>query len=276
MKKLFIILAAALVLMTACGTDQNSGSGSSGGKEDVISDFKGFTAEAAGPAEVKERLDQLLKNSDTETSDTLIREYLIYMDQVIAGEASYEKDAMENAGFRYISIEGNEQPVIDYHFIDAYSGKISQEMADFTNFMALNSDQPWAKDGGLAIPLQDLADRVALGEKFIVSYPESFLGEQIKTQYRYYLISLLGGLDNTTLVDYNTNTIDREFITAYEYFQETYPDLKTAETVKSFYTELEANDFAPPYTYQDQEKRDAFRSRLDRLADEAVSRLEQQ
>lgn len=279
--KLVIVLAAALMLITACSSGQdsnsgqNSGSGSGEGKENIIADFKGYTSEATDPSEVKDRLDLLMKNTDTATSDTLIREYLIYMDKVMSGETAYEKAAMEKAGFKFISVEGNEQPVIDYHFIDAYSGKISQEMTDFTEFMALNSDRPWAMDGGLVIPLQDLADRIALGEKFIAGYPESDLGGQVQTQYRYYLISLLGGLDNTPLVDYDTNKVDSDFITAFEYFQETYPDLKTTDTVESFYEELKADGFAAPYTYSDQAKRDDFRNRLDQLANEAVSKLDQ-
>jgi hypothetical protein len=148
-------------------------------------------------------------------------------------------------------------------------------MTDFTEFMTLNSDEPWAMDGGLIIPLSDLSDRIALGEKFITSYPESSLREQVQTQYRYYLISLLGGLDNTPLVDYDTNGIDKDFIFAYEYFQETYPNLKTAAIVEAFYKELEATGFAAPYTYREEAKRDAFRSHLDQLANDAESKLGQ-
>ena len=275
MKKIIIVLIAVLALMTGCRGGQDNNAGSGGEKEDMLHDFKAYTAEADNPAEVKGRLDLLLKNTDSGTSDSLIRQYLIYMDQVMSGETAYGKDLMEKAGFKYISVEGDEQPVIDYHFIDAYSGNISKEMVDFAKFMALNSDKPWAMDGGLVITLQDLADRIALGERFIVSYPDSNLREQVELQYRYYLISFLGGLDNTPLVDYDNSTVNKDFITAFEYFQETYPELKTAETVAAFHTELKEADFASPYTYEDQGKRDAFRNHLDQLANDAKKKLDQ-
>lgn len=278
MKKLIIILITALTVMsvlTACSPDTGNGDSSDIEKNDPLKDLKSYIEQSENPAEVKEYLDGLMKESDEKTSDSLIFEYLNYMNGILSGSVNYEKEVLETAGFKLISVEGNEQPIIDYHFIDDYSGQLSQEMLDFTAFMTLNSDDPWAKDAGIIIPLTDLADRIALGEQFIVKYPSSVMKEQVQIQYRYYLRSLLGGLDNTPLVLFDSKKIDPEFISAFDYFLETYPDLKTAETVEAFQAELKATGYSAPFTYNDEEKRAAFQSHLDELVAEAESKLNQ-
>lgn len=276
MKKLIIFLITALAVMsvlTACslGTGKDSDSGIE--ENNPLKDLKSYIEQSENPAEVKEYLDGLMKESDEETSDSLILEYLSYMNGILSGSANYEKEVLETAGFKFIHVEGNEQPIIDYHFIDDYSGQLSQEMLDFTAFMSLNSDEPWAMDAGIIIPLTELADRIALGEQFIVKYPNSTMKESVQVQYGYYLRSLLGGLDNTPLVLFDSKKIDPEFISVFDYFLETYPDLKTAETVETFQAELKATGYSAPYTYDDEEKRAAFQSRLDELMAEAESRL---
>ncbi len=42
------------------------------------------------------------------------------------------------------------------------------------------------------------------------------------------------------LVLFDSKKIDPEFISAFDYFLETYPDLKTAETIETFQVELKA------------------------------------
>lgn len=278
MKKLIIILLSVLTVMsvlTACGPDTGKGNDSKTEKNDPVKDLKSYIEQSENPAEVKEYLDGLMKGSDEKTSDSLILEYLNYMDGILSGSVNYEKEVLETAGFKLISVEGNEQPIIDYHFIDDYSGQLSQEMLDFTEFMTLNSDDPWAMDGGIIIPLTDLADRITLGEQFIVKYPSSVMKEQVQTQYGYYLRSFIGGLDNTPLVLFETKKIDPEFVSAFDYFLETYSDLKTAETVETLQAELKATGYSAPYTYNDEEKRAAFQNHIDELVAEAESRLNQ-
>lgn len=272
MKKLIFIVLAAILVLTACSPDTGD-DGTDTGNKDLLQDLKSYIQQAENPAEVKDYLYGLMEDADTETSDKLILEYLDYMDTVLVGNVSYDKEVLEHAGFKVISVEGNEQPIIDYHFIEAYSGQLSKEMQDFTSFMVLNSDEPWAKDAAILIPLTDLADRIAQGEQFLVGYPDSAGKKKVQTQYRYYLLSFLGGLDNTPLVDYNSKGIDPEFIAAFQYYLDTYPELETAKTVETLQTELEASGFAAPYSYGDDEKQTAFYNHIEELVTDAESRL---
>ncbi|HYE69752.1 MAG TPA: hypothetical protein VEA58_14135 [Anaerovoracaceae bacterium] len=278
MKKLimiFITVLAVMSVLAACSPDTGNGNDNAPEPNNPLKDLKSYIEQAENPTEVKEYLDGLMEGSDEKTSDSLIFEYLNYMNGIVSGNVTYEKEILESAGFKLISVEGNEQPIIDYHFIDDYSGQISQEMIDFAEFMTLNSDKPWAMDAGIIIPLTDLADRIALGEQFIVKYPSSIMKEQVQILYGYYLRSFIGGLDNTPLILFDTKKIDPEFITAFDYFLETYPDLKTAETVETLQAELKATDYTAPYTYGDEEKRTAFQKHIDELVANAENRLNQ-
>jgi PHD/YefM family antitoxin component YafN of YafNO toxin-antitoxin module len=207
-----ILIAAMIVVLTlsACGNSQyddgQADPGSGGrGSVDIISDFNRFAKEADNPSDVKERLDLLMENTDTEHSDILVREYLDYLAQVLASSKAYEKESMEKAGFKFISSEGLEQMVIDYHFMDAYSEKLSPEMIDFKEFMVLNSDQPWAVDGSLVITHSQLADRIVLGEKFLTSYPALPSGSRCKPNTDITCAASLQGW--TTLRLYQTTPI---------------------------------------------------------------------
>lgn len=274
MKKLIAGLFAAIFILTAC-------SSGSGGMEDreppenLLQDFQNYIGTAENPAEVKEYLDRLMaemKEADTATADALVMEYLNYMERVLSGDQSDPADFSEKAGFKFVTGEG-EYPVIDYRFIDAYAGQVSQETTDFAAFMALNSDKPWAMDGGIIIPVRDLADRVAQAEQFMVRYPDSAMKDKVNTQFEYYLRAFLAGLDNTPLFPFENYKADPEYLEAYNYFLGAYPDLATAETVSSFQTELEQMNYTAPYTYSEYEKRDAFMNHIDELVSDTVDRI---
>lgn len=274
MKKLIVGLFAAMLILTAC-------SSGSGGKDDsktagnLLHDFQSYIETAEDPADVKEYLDGLMaemKEADTATADALVLEYLNYMERALSGDQSDPVNFPEKAGFKIIAGEG-EYPVIDYRFIDAYAGQVSQEITDFAEFMALNSDKPWAMDGGVIIPIRDLADRVAQGEQFMVRYPDSVMRDKVKTQFEYYLRSFLAGLDNTPLFPFENYKADPEFFEAYNYFLNAYPNLETAETVRGFQTELEQMNYTAPYTYSEYEKRAAFMEHIDELVSDTVGRI---
>lgn len=280
MKKLLIFYLTAMIVLTACGREPVKDGGDNA-VSDPLHDFRNHIAAAGEPAEVKVYLDELMKEvgtgseADTETADALVLEYLNYMEGILSGDQSDPADFPESAGFKFVSGEGGDYPVIDYRFIDAYSGQVSQEVKDFAGFMALNSDEPWAMDAGIIIPIRDLADRVAQAEQFIVSYPVSVIKDKVLIQYEYYLRAFLAGLDNTPLFPYETYKADPEFLEAYDYFIDTYPDLAAAETVAGFQAELEQMNYTAPYTYSEYEKKDAFANHIHELVENTVNMISQ-
>ena len=51
-------------------------------------------------------------------------------------------------------MEGMLNPIVDYHFLDAYKTKVSPEISEYGSFMALNSDKPWARDAGTCYSIE--------------------------------------------------------------------------------------------------------------------------
>ncbi|MGI6746664.1 MAG: hypothetical protein ACOX4V_00165 [Anaerovoracaceae bacterium] len=274
MKKLTIILLIIMVIFAGCNTEPADINGNNTNR-DSLEDFRSHIEQQfENPSEIKAYLDQLLEDADTTISDELILEYLCYMDRILTVDAKNILVYPEDAGFKYVSNEGAAYPVIDYHFIDAYSEQISQEIKDFAEFMALNSDTPWAMDASISIPIKDLADRIALAEQFITNYPSSVLKDTVKLQFEYYLNALLAGTDNTPLFQFDTYTADFEFIEAYEYLLKTYPELEVTNTVENFQLELEAINYKAPYTYTEYDKRAKFKEHINELVKNTISQLD--
>ena len=235
-----------------------------------IQEFSSTINKAASPMEVKQDLDERIQGTNTKTADALVIDYLEYqeaflqkgMEQYtekfnnlysyyhfendsIDTDAIKEADLKEfyqsftNAGFKLVVIEGMLNPIIDYRYLEAYKQKVSTEISEYGSFMALNSDQPWARDAELAVSLNELADRIAIAEKYSSDDPNPVLKEKVISQYTLYMKAYLTGIDNTPLVIYEENVVDDQFIKAYHSFIETYPDLKTTELVQSHVNELE-------------------------------------
>lgn len=280
MKRRFMYCVCCLVAvlaLTACGSAPVGPD--SGG--DPLRDFKEHLAVAEGPIEVKEYLDALMEVGDTKsaldtaTADALVLEYLNYLEEFLMRDQEDLSNYPTQAGLKFAVGEGGDYPVIDYHFIDAYAGRVSREITDYAGFMALDSDKPWAIDAGLVISPRQLADRIALAERFAVGYPDSVLRDRVLEQYEYYLGAFLAGLPNTPLYPFETAKADSEFIDAYDYFAETYPDLITAETVRDYQVELKQKNYTAPYAYSDSEKRAEFSDHIYDLVQNALGRLNQ-
>lgn len=300
MKK--IIIALLILILTLAGCNAKP-------KDDVldvsaVENFRTFISQTTAPFEIKKSLDKRIEKSGIKTADALVIEYLDYMTslvwegipgseekiQALSGYLDYDTgkinideisdqnlktfyETFTAAGFKLIQAEGFGVPIIDYHFLEKYDDKVSSEIKDFASLMCLGSDNPWAIDAGIVIPLEDLGRRIALSESYITAYPHSPLTERVTEQYRFYLAGFLRGLDNTPLVNHNTNKVNPDFVAAFEHFILTYPDLVTTETVKGFLQELEAADYAAPYRYSEHEKRMVFMQHVDDLVMGTLERL---
>lgn len=300
MKKRILLFLIIALVFTGCVKQKDDVSVN----EKQLQEFQNLIAQTDEPFKVKDYLDHEIQNAGLKTADALVLEYLNYMESLMYnGFPGYEKqmqslkdyfdydtwtidessiqdsDTMKvyqtfkNAGFKFIHVEGFITAIIDYHFLEAYTEMVSPEISDYSKFMILDSEEPWAIDAGIIIPLTDLADRIAMAEQYIHTYPESILKDKVIRQYNFYLRAFLGGLDNTPLVLYDTNKVDPGFVEAFDYFIATYPDLDTAVTVKTFRAELESKHFKAPYTYNESDKRMAFMKHVDELVSETTNKF---
>lgn len=310
MKKIFVFLLVLTMILTACSGDKGNGNGNGDGEPEpsdtivdteMLKDFTDYISQGKAPQEVKEYLDGIIPDAGTKTADALVGEYLDFMADFMDAAVDDHQDELEKlssyfdfdtltidpekiqeaelkeffadltgAGFKFVTQEGMLYLVIDYRFGEAYSNDLSTEMKDYFDFMALNSDKKWASDAELVITLSELAERIASAERFMTLYPEASRKDEILGFYKIYLGALLGGIDNTPLVNFNTKKIETKYIEAYEYFIKEYPELTTTETVRKFNDELKADSYNAPYTYAEYEKHMEFAKHVKELVDSAA------
>lgn len=126
------------------------------------------------------------------------------------------RDAFSN-GYKLSQSEGMYYPEIDYELIlKDFGGQASDQVAGYLEIMAAESNKHFASDAALLISPEELANRTVKTEKYIGSYPDFVLIQQVKQFHSYYLKAYLLGLNNTPLFDYQTEKAKDSFIKSYE------------------------------------------------------------
>lgn len=156
---------------------------------------------------------------------------------------AYEKYLMQN-GLRLASTEGTlfierETGIIMNTFYEHLTPATQEFFIQFEE----ETNVPFSEDGGLTISLNDLADRLAFWDSFLARNPVHLFSEFAKNNVDTYLHYFLAGMDNTPAYDYESKKIDKEFLSAYQYFVQKYDDTNSAKIVNNYLELLTKNDF---------------------------------
>lgn len=118
-------------------------------------------------------------------------------------------------GYKVETTEGSFFPVIDYERYKMYSTYGTAEAKDYFDIMAVESNQPAAKDAGLLIGWDEILNRALAQEQFVKTHEASVKAEEIEQLRSRYISFMLTGLDNTPLFSYDTKIMAEEAKTAY-------------------------------------------------------------
>lgn len=146
-----------------------------------------------------------------------------------------------NSKFKLINLEGNYYPIVDYEKIKQYNGYISDEMKEYIEIKAMDSNEPMAVDAGLRISYDDLADRIIRTEKYIGKYSQGQRYEEMLGNYKNKLAIYLGGLDNTPIADFTSKRIFDDVLESYKKVSKV-KDSATAFVVSKYINVIEEND----------------------------------
>ncbi len=141
---------------------------------------------------------------------------------------------LRKSGYRFENFEGSWYPIVDYASNKQYTEYLSQEMKDYIELMAIESDKVSLKDAAIVIDLNDLSKRLILAENYIVKYGASPRIDRVKETYAGYLWSFVGGANNTPIYDFETKAIRPEIREAYEKFSRENPDLVSTKAVRNW------------------------------------------
>ncbi len=146
-----------------------------------------------------------------------------------------------NSKYKLINLEESYYPIPDYEKMKQYNSYISDEIKEYIEIKAIDSNEPVAVDAGLRITYDDLASRIVKIEKYIEKYSGGQKYEEMLGNYKNKLAIYLGGLDNTPIADYQTKKIFDDVLESYKKTSNI-KDSSTAFVVKKYISAIEEND----------------------------------
>lgn len=281
MKKIGIALALVLLIaITAigCGADG----------EKIQADFTPMVTGASTPETIvaaSAYLDKTIGKVDSSIASQMVVAYEDYLIQYLSSDADWTAignlypywnydtgqldaesitteetkalyDSLIAGGFKFASSEGMVYPVIDYKvFIERYGKKITEALSGLYSIKELESDNPMARDAALVISYDELLGRAHSTEQYIQQYKEDPLTlEHATFIYQNYINTMLLGMNNTPIFDYETHAFSQEAKKAYVDFVNANPNAVTSWMLGEYLTYLGSTDFTMDYTNETQSK----------------------
>lgn len=141
--------------------------------------------------------------------------------------------ALGENGFRLATGEGMVFPIVDWNQLSAFfSGKVTAPMGVYLREKTAENNQSMYSDGGIIVPLTQIADRAATWEKFNKDNPYFVRQEQTQESERWMRLVMVNGADNTPIFEYESQIITEDFKKVWAYIAEKYPGTKLASVTK--------------------------------------------
>lgn len=144
-------------------------------------------------------------------------------------------------GYKVESAEGYFSPVIDYEGYKDYSAYSTSDIAAYIDLMAVESNQPPAKDAALKISWEEVLRRGVNQENFINQYQQSPRIGKVKQLFGQYLLYAFYGTNNTPLFNYDSKTINPEARKCYSNLSSQESDF--LQTINQYFREIKKNNY---------------------------------
>lgn len=142
------------------------------------------------------------------------------------------KSLAEN-GFKLATGEGMVFPVVDWDLLQSFfSSRVSAPMQEYLKQETAENNMTLYSDGGIVVPLEQIADRAAIWEKFNLDNPYFVRYEETKESERWMRLIMVNGSDNTPTFDYESQAITEEYKKVWAYIAQKYPGTQLAATTK--------------------------------------------
>ncbi len=170
------------------------------------------------------------------------------------GKALYND--LIKGGFKFASSEGMVYPVIDYKaFLEKYGKSITEDLSGLYAIKQMESDNPMARDAALVISYSELLSRAYATEQYIQQFKkDSLIIEDAKFIYENYISTLLLGMNNTPIFDYETHQFSAEAKKSYVEFVNTNPKAVTSWMLGEYMTYLSSVNYTMDYSDESQSK----------------------
>ncbi len=140
---------------------------------------------------------------------------------------------LAESGFRLEEGEGMIFPIVDWAKLGAvFIGKVTPPMKNYIEQSILEQKENLWSDGGIIIPLEQVADRAAWWEKFNQANPFFVRSEETQNSQHGLLFLLICGVDNTPVFDSENETVTEDFKKVWAYIQQKYAGTELGKSVK--------------------------------------------
>lgn len=160
----------------------------------------------------------------------------------------YEDTIVKNA-YRIHSTEGMAYPIIDYSYFKKYFDNLNDELKDTVTLLAMESDEPMYNDAAIAIPYEELVNRILTTEDFLNNYPGSKFFDIALSNMKSYALSYMIGANNTPAFSYDDNKLNDDLKASFESFLKLYPKSKFGEYLNGYYDQVVENNLEPVRDY---------------------------
>ncbi|MFO7636932.1 MAG: hypothetical protein R6W96_06460 [Clostridia bacterium] len=162
-------------------------------------------------------------------------------------EDKYIREYMERVSVEFYSLiapEGMVDIIIDYGLLYKRYGKYPEDsISEYLRIRALETETPFGMDGGVAISIGELAERISDTDKMIIAYPEHLYMEQANTLFNRYMYAYMGMYPNTPGFDALTGRIYDEFLENYRHSVAEYPGTRFSAIITRYLELLEESDY---------------------------------
>ena len=204
---------------------------------------------------VNSRNSKIQRLLDGYQSGYLLNEYGLSIDRLNELEYLKRQKTLENEiqlndslifhlelGYKLKTSEGRYYYAIDYSkLIQNLGDSISKEYRDYLNILALNSNEPYIIGDNLMISSEKLGDRIAVLEKFLITYPYSSYMEEIEDLYKSCNEFFIFGDINNPNFDLNSNKIKDKVLDTWKAYIKKYPDSYMSYILNKLTADIEAN-----------------------------------
>ena len=192
----------------------------------------------------KENFDYLFKKYGLSIEKLNSLEYL-NREKVLKDEPELKKHLIDHIllGYKLDTSEGIYYYLIDNQkFIDTFGGNITNEYNDYLKILALDTNEPFMKDGSLMISMDKLAERILLAESFKMVYPYSNLLPKVDEIYKWYIYTYFYGDNHNPNFDENTFIMKENIVKEFEKTIEKYEYTNFGDIVREFMANLKENN----------------------------------
>ncbi|MDW8800462.1 M56 family metallopeptidase [Clostridium sp. A1-XYC3] len=192
------------------------------------------------------KLEERFSNDDMQSKINKIYNINFNINKIDYIEDKELKDLLvetRNGGYKIETAEGMYFPVLDYESYKQYSPYVTEDIKNYIQIMAVESNKTPIKDAALMISWDELLKRALKQEEFISKYGNSVKINDVRQLYKQYIVFILYGANNTPIFQYDTKELVPEAKISYTNAIKESNNSETLGNIKGFINILEESNY---------------------------------